>query len=258
MQNNIQIFENSEFGQIRIATDSSGLPWWVLKDLCRVLGIENPSYVRNRLDDDEVGSFNLPHPQNLDKSLKMTCVRESGMYAVILRSDKPNAKMFRKWITSEVLPSIRKHGAYIHEDILEQMRESSEFAEQLLRRLSQEQAKVDTLIVRLNEATPKVRYHDIVLRCTEAIQPSIIAKDYGLSGVAFNRLLQRLKVQFRIGKTWVLYEKYQGNGYTVTNTYSKNGVVAWVHTCYTQRGRLFLYELLKSHGILPEIEKMGA
>ena len=138
------------------------------------------------------------------------------------------------------------------------MRESEEFAEILLERLEQESNLNSSLAKFANKAIPKVMYYDIVLQCPEAVQVSIIAKDYGMSAIAFNKLLYKLNVQFRIGKTWLLYAQHQGKGYTVTNTYTRNGMVTMVQTCWTQRGRYWLYNLLKSHGILPEAEKMAA
>lgn len=86
--------------------------WWVLADISKVLGIVNHKQIRERLDDDEVGMFGIPHPQNSKKILKVSCVNESGLYSVILRSDKPEAKKFKRWVTHEVLPTIRKTGTY--------------------------------------------------------------------------------------------------------------------------------------------------
>lgn len=104
----LAVFKNEQFGEMRIV-EKSGEPWFVLSDLCKVLDLGTPSKVAARLDDDEKG-VNLIH--TLGGNQKMTVVNESGMYAVILRSDKPQAKPFRKWVTSEVLPSIRKTGNY--------------------------------------------------------------------------------------------------------------------------------------------------
>lgn len=103
--NNITIFENDNFGKIRMV-EEKGEPWFVLADLCKVLELSNPSKVAQRLDEDERSNFKL------GRQGYGVVVNESGMYAVILRSDKPQAKPFRKWVTSEVLPSIRKTGNY--------------------------------------------------------------------------------------------------------------------------------------------------
>lgn len=117
--NNIQefLYENSPIRMI----ESNGETWWILKDICKLLSIENHKNISKRLEDDEVGTFELPHPQSKDKKIEMLCVNESGLYSVILRSDKPEAKAFRRWITHEVLPEIHRTGGYnaINAEILE-------------------------------------------------------------------------------------------------------------------------------------------
>lgn len=103
---------NYEAHDVRVIT-RGGEPWWVLKDVCDVLELSNPSMVAGRLDEDERAKFNL------GRQGEATIISESGLYSVILRSDKPEAKRFRKWVTSEVLPSIRKHGLYAIDEVLE-------------------------------------------------------------------------------------------------------------------------------------------
>jgi hypothetical protein len=111
--NQVQIFENKEFGQIRIV-EKDGQPWWVLKDVGGALGLSDTSRIAERLDCDELTRVQLVSG---GQNRSMYAVSESGIYAVILRSDKkPKAKDFRRWITGVVLPSIRKHGAYITEE----------------------------------------------------------------------------------------------------------------------------------------------
>lgn len=107
--NDLQIFSNPEFGSVR-CIEKDGEPWWVLKDICEILGIQQTATITSRLDDDEVGQTNLVN--TIGKTAAYKIVNESGLYNVIIRSDKPNAKAFRKWITSEVIPSIRKTGGY--------------------------------------------------------------------------------------------------------------------------------------------------
>ena len=117
--NNVQefLYENSPIRMI----ESNGETWWVLKDICKLLSIENHKNITKRLEEDEVGTFELPHPQSKEKKLEMLCVNESGLYSVILRSDKPEAKAFRRWITHEILPEIHRTGEYnaISTEILE-------------------------------------------------------------------------------------------------------------------------------------------
>lgn len=108
--NDLQIFN---YGEVPVRTTiKDGEPWWVLKDVCQILGINNHRDLPKRLDTDEVGRFELPHPQNPTKLIEMVCVNESGLYNVILRSDKPKAKEFKRWVTHEVLPAIHKTGSY--------------------------------------------------------------------------------------------------------------------------------------------------
>lgn len=113
--NNLQVF-NYNGNEVR-TIQKDGEPWWVLKDVCEVLGLSSPHKVFDRLDEDEKGRNQIPTPGG---EQEMTVINESGLYKVILRSDKPEAKPFRKWVTSEVLPSIRKHGAYMTPETLEQ------------------------------------------------------------------------------------------------------------------------------------------
>lgn len=252
MDNQLRIFESKEFGKIRVV-ELDGLPWWILKDVGDALGLTDTSRLAERLDSDELTRVKLVSG---GQNRQMYAVNESGLYAVILRSDKPKAKDFRRWITHEVLPSIRKHGAYITDAVLEEMAHSREFTENLLSVLQAERLKKAALLERLDRISPKAHYCDVILQSPDAVQASIIAKDYAMSTVAFNKLLHGLRVQFKVGGTWVLYKEHADKGYTVTRTYHVNEHTAAIHTYWTQRGRLFLYDFLKWHGIIPEAEKV--
>ena len=254
MNNQIQVFENKDFGKVRVI-DVDGQPWWVLKDVCKVLGLTTPSRVAERLDEDEVSQTHLI--DSIGRKQKTYVITESGLYAVILRSNKPNAKAFRRWTTSEILPSLRKHGAYITDDTLKKMVEDSEFSNELVNRLADEKAANSTLLDKVERLTPKAKYYDGILQCDNAVQVSIIAKDYGMSAVAFNKLLHGFHVQYKMRDTWLLYEKYADQGYTVTRTFHVNDTTSAIHTYWTQRGRWFLYEFLKWYGILPAVERPG-
>ena len=253
MQNNIQVFNNPEFGELEILMIDDK-PHFPATECAKVLGYKDTT---NAIKQHcrWVVKHHLPHPQNPHKAIVKNFIPEGDLYRLIIRSKLPAAERFEIWVFDEVLPTIRKHGAYINEDVLRRMREDRAYSEELLNVLTAERKRNKTLLGRVEQLAPKAIYHDIILQCPDAVQVSIIAKDYGMSAVAFNKLLYRLKIQFRIGKTWLLYQDYQGNGYTVTNTYTKNGMTTLIHTCWTQRGRFWLYELLKSHGILPEAEK---
>ena len=250
MQSKMQVFENNEFGSLGILT-LNGKIYFPATDCAKALGYANTIDAISRHCKGVVKHDPLTNGGKQRKNY----IPEGDLYRLIIRSKLPAAERFEAWVFDEVLPSIRKHGAYITEDVIRHMQENSDYANELLRSLTTERTKNNTLIGKMAALTPKAHYHDTVLQCPNAVQVTIIAKDYGMSAVSFNRLLHKLKVQFRIGKTWLLYNEHQGNGYTITNTYTKNGVNTMIHTCFTQRGRFWLYELLKSHGILPEAEK---
>lgn len=112
---------------------------------------------------------------------------------------------------------------------------------------------------KIQELQPKASYYDVILNCTDAISTSVIAKDYGKSAIWMNNYLHEKGVQYKHGDVWLLYQKYADKGYTCTKTHTVNGKDGKqhikVHTYWTQKGRIFIYELLKSDGILPTIER---
>lgn len=258
---------NWTFGENEVRTvEMNGEPWWVLKDVCNVLEIKNHKEIPDRLEPDEVGRFELPHPQNPEKALEMMCISESGLYSVILRSDKPQAKPFRKWVTGEVLPSIRKHGAYMTSDVLEQTIQNPDFLINICNELKAEQERRKTAELTVSvqsqqiaELQPKASYYDMVLNCKDLLSIGKIAKDFGKSAVWLNKWLHEQNVQYKQGDIWLLYQKYAEQGYTSTKTQTYNGsdgtIHSKVHTYWTQKGRLFIYDLLKENGILPLIEQ---
>lgn len=232
----------------------------MLKDVCGVLDISNSRNISARLDDDEKGVYLVDTPGGVQN---MTIISESGLYATIMRSDKPQAKPFRKWVTSEVLPAIRKHGMYAIDDVLN---DPGMLINALLE-LKEERAKTNTLeqtvavqTQQIAELQPKASYYDKVLECNDLVPISIIAKDYGWSANHMNQVLREKGVQYKQGgRIWLLYQKYAEMGLTSTKTYyydDANGHGHVVpHTHWTQKGRLFIYDLLKEDGILPIMER---
>lgn len=263
MNTNLQTW-NYESSEVR-TIQKNGEPWWVLADVCKVLDLSNPSKVADRLEPDEKANFELGL-----RGGDTNCINESGLYAVILRSDKPQAKPFRKWVTNEVLPSIRKHGAYMTDQTLERALTSPDFLIELATQLKAEQAQrkqLETTVAVQNqqiaELQPKASYYDVVLNCKDLISIGKIAKDYGWSAQKLNEYLHKHGVQYKQGKTWLLYQKYAGMGYTSTKTHTYHGDdgrehAAEPHTYWTQKGRLFIYDLLKSDDIYPLIEREAA
>ena len=275
--NEIEIFESPLFGQVRIVSDASNEPLFCLGDVCKALGLRVGD-VRTRLDKGVVSTQPLATTGGVQK---VTFVNEDGLYDVILDSRKPQAKAFRKWLTSEVLPAIRKDGGYIAtqqndtpemimaralkiaDETIKRNEERLKELEQTTHKQAQEIEVKDAQITELNTAVsemqPKVSYVDTILQCKDTVQTTIIAQDYGKSAKAFNILLRNFGIQRKVGTAWVLYAKHISNGYVQSKTFTykhKDGTDgARTYSEWTQRGRLFLYDTLKKHGILPMIEQ---
>lgn len=249
MSNQIQIFESEAFGKLRVLK-IEGNPWFIGREVAELLGYVNLSRDINRHVDEE-DRRNYRNGTSEINNRGVTIINESGMYALTFGSKLPAARAFKRWVTGVVLPSIRKHEAYISPKVLEEMLANTDFAKMVVQKLYEEQAQNADLRCRVEELAPKAKYCEQILRCQNAMPVSIIAKDYGMSAVSFNQLLHRLGVQYRVGPVWVLYQKFTDLGYTKSNTYHTpigNGIV---HTSWTQAGRMFLYEVLTEAGIYP-------
>jgi len=264
----LQIFKNAEFGSIRTMT-LNGEPYFVGRDVAEILGYANASKAVLAHVDEEDKTFlmldiadsqngNLPVGQS-----KTALINESGLYSLILGSKLPGAKKFKRWVTSEVLPAIRKHGLYAVDEVLA----DPDMLIQALMELKQErennralQQLVAVQNQQITEMKPKASYYDVVLNCKDLVAISVIAKDYGWTANHMNQYLHEKGVQFRQGKKiWLLYQKYAEMGYMSTKTHSYSGSDGTPHsrphTYWTQKGRLFIYGLLKEDGILPIMEQ---
>lgn len=245
--NKLQIFKNSEFGEIR-AIEKDGEGWIVGKDVAIKLGYRNGSRDINRhvdVEDRFIEKIN-DGVQNRD----MILINESGLYSLVLGSVMPEAKKFRRWVTSEVLPSIRKTGGY--------QLVPKNFAEAL--RLAADQAEmIEKQNLLIGEMRPKSDYYDRILNNPGLLTMTQIAKDYGMSARKMNKTLHELGVQYKQTDQWLLYHKYHDKGYTQSTTAeitrSDGRPDIKLNTKWTQKGRIFLYELLKDNGILPAIER---
>lgn len=262
----LRIFENTEFGSIRTVM-MDGQVYFVGKDVAEKLGyINTKDAISTHVDKEdrvliqksENTTFEIPNRG-------LTVINESGLYSLILSSKKPNAKKFKHWVTSEVLPSIRQHGLYATDELLN----DPDLAIAAFTALKKEREKAKTLEEtvaiqnqQIVEMQPKASYYDLVLNCQDLVAISVIAKDYGWSAKKMNSYLNDKGVQFRQGSIWLLYQKYAELGYTSTKTHSYNGKDGTIHTrphtYWTQKGRLFIYSLLKADGILPTIEMEAA
>lgn len=229
-------------------------PYFVGKDVAAVLGYAK---ARNAISThvEEEDKRDAPIQGSLGGTQKMTIINESGLYSLILSSKLPQAKEFKRWVTSEVLPSIRKHGMYAADQLLN----DPDLAIAAFQALKGERAKVVKLEAELALAQEQKRYFDIILESKGAVRVTQIAADYGMSAKKFNAILHDLGVQYKVNGQWILYKKYVGKGYVDSSTFDykdKDGKTQVnMTTTWTQKGRLFLYKLLKANDILPLIEQ---
>lgn len=265
MENNIEIFNKKEFGEVR-ATSVNGEPYLMLVDVCRVLGIKNSRQAKTRLNEKGVINTDIQTNGGIQKA---DFINESNLYKLIFQSRKAKAEKFSDWVTEEVLPSIRKTGAYMTPDTIEKMISNPDFSIKLLEELKEQQElnaeleKENNMLVIKNEFLetdaeinkPKVDYHDMVLNSDELVSATIIAKDYGKSAIWLNKKLHDLGVTYKRSGQWVLYDKYAEEGYCHSKTNVVGNGITMTHVYWTQKGRLFIYETLKDNGILPLIER---
>lgn len=278
-ENKMQVFNNDEFGSVRTVI-KDGEPWFVAVDVCRALDID--ATATRRLDEDEKSALRLTQTSSngTEQGRDVIVISESGLYSLVLGSRKPEAKAFKRWITHEVIPTIRKTGGYVANDDLfvetyfgdadESMKSAFRATLERVRRLNEEKKALNETVAvqsqQIAEMRPKVTYYDVILNSPDAITMSVIAKDYGKSAKWLNKKLNELGVQFKQGDIWLLYAEHADKGYTKTETYtyvdSSDIKHSRVHTKWTQKGRFFLYDLLKSNGVLPlceqEEEEIGA
>ena len=256
--NELEIFKSDEFGNIRTVTINNE-PWFVGKDIATILGYSNTrKALADHVDEEDKG---VTKCDTLGGMQELTVINESGLYSLILSSKLPNAKKFKHWVTSEVLPKIRKYGMYAIDDLIA----NPDLGIAALNALKEEREKNKKLEEKamiqsqqISEMIPKASYYDVVLNCKDLVSIGSIAKDYGWSAKKMNKTLREKDIQFKQGDIWLLYQKYAEKGYTSTKTHTyldSDGQHMKVHTYWTPKGRLFIYDLLKKDNIYPNIER---
>ncbi len=260
----LQVFNNAEFGSVR-SLMVNGEPYFVGKDVAEILGYGNTrDALAAHVDEEDKAVIQKSEIATLEiPNRGLTVINESGLYSLILSSKLPSAKRFKRWVTSEVLPAIRKHGVFVMDDIVNNTDALIEalqaFKAERLQRMALE-AENAVQKQQLVEMKPKASYYDVVLNSPDLVSITEIAKDYGWSAQKMNEYLHVHGIQFKQGgRIWILYQKYAEMGLTSTKTHTypdNNGTIhTKVHTYWTQKGRLFIYDLLKGKGILPMIEQ---
>ena len=240
--NDLQIFKNDTFGQVRILEKDNEL-WFVAKDVCDCLEIKNTTDALKRLDNDERSRFNL------GRQGETNIVNEYGLYNLVLSSRKPEAKEFKRWITHDVIPQIRKTGAYsmnIPKSLPEALRAYANEVE--LHNATK--AIVAQQEQQIAEFKPVKDYVDKILSSKSCLTITQIAADYGMSAQELNKILHEAGLQRKVGDQWILYKQHMSKGFTKSETFtfcrSDGRLDSKITTKWTQKGRLEIHNILSN------------
>lgn len=260
--NELQIFNSEEFGDIRTA-EIDGKPYFVGTDVAKALGYSNP---RKAILDHCKGVTKRDTPTSSGVQ-SMSYINEGDLYRLIMKSKLPSAEKFESWVFDEVVPSIRTNGGYI---VGQETLSDDELMAKAILVAQKKIAERDQLIEEqrqqisvknqiIGELKPKADYYDEILKNPGLVTITQIAKDYGMSGKKMNDILHDLGIQYKQSGQWLLYDKYSKNGYTHSETVdivrSDGRRDVKMNTKWKQKGRIFLYNMLKDKGIVPMIEQ---
>ena len=255
---NAIIVVNNVYGYV----DENGTVWLNAEDVARGLGFTQTKngveYVRWETVNNYLAEFKFSQLVGKDDFIP-----ENMFYRLAMKAKNETAEKFQAKVADEILPAIRKTGAYMTPEKTRELFNNPDAIIQLCTEwktalLEKQELRniVDTQAVQIAELTPKANYYDTILQSNEAIPISTIAKDYGLNAQAMNKLLNNLRIQYKLKSgIWLVYQSYTKEGYTCTKTLPLENGSSITYTCWTQKGRLFLYETLKQQGIIPLIEQ---
>lgn len=249
--NKVTIFKYEENKPVRIM-NINGEPWFVLKDVCDALGLSTPARVAERLDSDEVSQAHLI--DSVGRSQEMTIISESGLYNVILRSDKPEAKPFRKWVTAVVLPSIRKNGGYIAGQ--EELSPQELMAKALLvaqKTLTDRDTRIKELTAQNQIMQPKAEYFDELVARNLLTNFRETAKELGIKEKDFIGWLLDHRYVYRDQKNKLMPYAAKNNGlFEVKEGKGRHNDWTGTQTLITPKGRETFRLLCKEPPVLPQ------
>lgn len=254
--NELMIFNNPEFGEIRTMERDSE-PWLVGKDVALALGYAdtNKAIVTHVDADDRLNDKTASSLGQRGGWL----INESGLYALVLGSKLPTARKFKHWVTSEVLPSIRRNGMYLlPKDYPSALRALADAEEKRLALAAENERQAQVIA----EFEPIRQYVDTILESQDALATSQIAADYGMSAQQLNKILRDEGVQHKVNGQWLLYKKHMNMGYTKSKTiqftHSDGRTDTKLHTQWTQKGRLMIHNILEKRGIVAVMDRTCA
>ena len=244
-----EIFENEQFGQIRVVM-RDGEPWFVAADVCKALEIDNSRQATSRLDEDEKFTTVISNDGAATGKSSMTFVNEPGLYSLVLGSRKPEAKMFKRWITHEVIPSIRKHGMYATPITVDAMIADPDFAITLLTNLKEERAARLAAESQNQIMQPKADYYDKIVDRDVNLSISQFVKECGIGRKKFITYLLDNKYLFRNKRgTLVPYSEYTDTLFAVKEYVADNGY-GGIQTLITPEGRNYFLNKINIKAVL--------
>lgn len=251
MENRIQVFQNEEFGTVRTVMVKDE-PWLVGKDVAAALGYRKPENAIAAHVDEEDKTTTLIQGTGSNYKSKVVLINESGLYSLILSSKVEGAKRFKRWVTAEVLPAIRRHGAYMTDALLEQAANNADVAAQVARALAEERGLNKTLAgqlkeaeARLTEALPKAAYYDALVDCPNCTGVRLTATELGVPQSMFTAYLVRKKYAYYDKKNEMQpYAQSCRSGLLVVREYIASNGHRGTQMLVTPKGRqLFLTEM---------------
>lgn len=229
-------------------------PYFIGKDVAEVLGYSNTRDALNKHVDEDDKKIIKSRNTTLENlpNRGLTAVNESGLYSLIFSSKLESAKRFKRWVTSEVLPAIRKHGVYATDSVIEQTIQNPDYIITVLTEYKKEKEQNLLLQQEIGELKPKADYVDEILKSTGTLATTQIAADYGISAQKLNELLHEARLQRKVNKQWVLYSEHMGKSYTESDTIpivrSDGREDTVLQTRWTQKGRLKIHEIMTDFG----------
>ncbi|MFT2139074.1 phage antirepressor KilAC domain-containing protein [Bacillus cereus] len=259
----LKSFSHSMFGNLEILI-KEGKEFFPATDVAKALGYSNPhKAIKDHCKPEGVNEALVPTNSGVQTK---KFINEPNLYRLIVKSKLPQAEQFEKWVFEEVLPSIRKHGAYMTPKTINALLQDPDLIIGLASQLKQEQqarqiAEQKNLMLtqQIAENASKITYLDQILQSQDTVTVSQVAADYGLSAMKLNKILNDEKVQYKVNNQWLLYSKHQNKGYTKSKTvdvvHTDGSRSVKMNTRWTQKGRLFIHELLTKRGIIPEMDR---
>lgn len=245
----LQTFNFEELPVRTLTVDDE--PYFVGKDVAEILGYAKArNAIAKHVDFED--KKDAPIQGTLGGTQKMTIINESGLYSLIFSSKLESAKRFKRWVTSEVLPAIRKHGIYATDSVIEQTLQNPDYIITVLTEYKKEKEQNLLLQQEIGELKPKADYVDEILKSTGTLATTQIAADYGISAQKLNKLLHEARLQRKVNKQWVLYSEHMGKSYTESDTIpivrSDGREDTILQTRWTQKGRLKIHEIMTDFG----------